>query len=67
MSLGITGLILGLIGALGLAAANLWLNPIQVRDKVPQVSAELAPWHKAASVAGMVLIAIGFLLQLAQC
>lgn len=67
MLLEIVGLILGLIGAFGLAAVNLLLNPIQVINGQPSVSAKLAPWHKKASITGMVLIAIGFSLQITQC
>lgn len=64
MCLAICGLIFAFMGALALSVANLWLNPIQVRDERGAVNVSLVLPYKITSVTGVTLLAVGFLLQL---
>jgi len=64
----VAGLVLGVVGALDLAYANLKLFPFQMKDRgkgvEPHASKEIDRRYKIVTVAGMSLIAVAFLLQL---
>lgn len=71
MCLNVVGLTLGLIGAVGLAVSNLWLFPIQMRKEKTNHERSsaytnecLVVPHKATSAICIMLIALGFLLQI---
>lgn len=64
----VAGLVLGVVGALDLAYANLKLFPFQMKDRgkglEPHASTEIDQYYKIVTVTGMSLIAAAFLLQL---
>jgi hypothetical protein len=64
----VAGLVLGVVGALDLAYANLKLFPFQMKDRgkglEPHASTEIDQCYKIVTVTGMILIAVAFLLQL---